>query len=118
MNQKRGRENANREVVAIAEGHGDVAGMLIRSGADLTREDKEGRLAIDLAPDAKVSLTSDCLRSMSRLMIESRCGTMFCGLQQRRERSLKSYSEIARWDTAMLSISYMSFYDWGIIILH
>jgi len=62
VNQKRGRENANRENVAIAEGHGDVAGMLIRGGADVTREDKEGRLAIDLAPDAKVSLIFDGLR--------------------------------------------------------
>ncbi|OCL15336.1 ankyrin [Glonium stellatum] len=37
---------------AISEGHGDAALLLLQAGAE-TDKDQEGRLAIDLAPDAK-----------------------------------------------------------------
>ncbi|KAH0603673.1 uncharacterized protein H6S33_007332 [Morchella sextelata] len=39
---------------AIAEGHGDVAIELLRRGADSSRRDSDGTLAIALAPDRKV----------------------------------------------------------------
>ena len=39
---------------AIAEGHGDTAVALLKAGAEFDREDGDGHLAIDLAPDAKV----------------------------------------------------------------
>ena len=44
-----------RKLVAIAEGHGDVAVLLLKNGADADKKDDEGHLAIDLAPDQKVS---------------------------------------------------------------
>lgn len=40
---------------AIAEGHGDAAILLLKSGAETEKRDGEGRLAIDLVPDDKVS---------------------------------------------------------------
>lgn len=40
--------------VAIAEGHGDTALVLLKAGAELDKRDRDGKLAIDLAPDAKV----------------------------------------------------------------
>lgn len=40
---------------AVAEGHGDVAVELLRRGAESGRLDKEGNLALKLAPDQKVS---------------------------------------------------------------
>jgi 26S proteasome non-ATPase regulatory subunit 10 len=39
---------------AIAEGHGDAALFLILEGADTSKKDSEGTLALDTAPDAKV----------------------------------------------------------------
>lgn len=39
---------------AIAEGHGDAAVELLKAGADSEKEDKDGHLPIDLAPDVKV----------------------------------------------------------------
>ncbi|KAJ5152081.1 proteasome regulatory particle subunit (Nas6) [Penicillium capsulatum] len=39
---------------AISEGHGDAAILLLKSGADAAKRDSEGKLAIDLVPDAKV----------------------------------------------------------------
>lgn len=41
---------------AIAEGHGDAAITLLKRGATTDRKDKEGKLAIELAPDRKVRL--------------------------------------------------------------
>jgi len=41
---------------AISEGHGDAAILLLRSGAEAEKRDGEGRLAIDLVPDDKVSV--------------------------------------------------------------
>jgi len=38
----------------IAEGHGDTAVYLLKEGADATKVDGEGFLAIDLAPDVEV----------------------------------------------------------------
>jgi 26S proteasome non-ATPase regulatory subunit 10 len=40
---------------AIAEGHGDVALELLRSGAESDKRDAEGNLPIKLAPDMKVA---------------------------------------------------------------
>jgi len=38
---------------AISEGHGDAALLLLQAGAETDKKDQEGRLALDLAPDAK-----------------------------------------------------------------
>jgi len=40
---------------AIAEGQGDAAIFLLKSGADAEKRDSDGRLAIALVPDDKVS---------------------------------------------------------------
>lgn len=40
---------------AISEGHGDAAVALLKAGAETDKKDMEGRLAIDTAPDAKVT---------------------------------------------------------------
>jgi 26S proteasome non-ATPase regulatory subunit 10 len=39
---------------AISEGHGDAAITLLKAGAEADKKDSEGRLAIEMAPDAKV----------------------------------------------------------------
>ncbi|PFH63349.1 hypothetical protein XA68_13806 [Ophiocordyceps unilateralis] len=39
---------------AIAEGHGDVAVVLLEEGADFTIKNSDGELALDLAPDKEV----------------------------------------------------------------
>lgn len=41
--------------IAISEGHGDTALLLLKAGAETDKRDVDGMLAIDLAPDAKVS---------------------------------------------------------------
>lgn len=38
---------------AMSEGHGDAALLLLTSGADFDKQDSDGRLALDCAPDAK-----------------------------------------------------------------
>lgn len=40
---------------AISEGHGDAAITLLKAGAEADKKDSEGCLAIETAPDAKVS---------------------------------------------------------------
>lgn len=40
---------------AISEGHGDAAILLLKSGADAEKRDGDGKLAIELVPDDKVS---------------------------------------------------------------
>lgn len=45
-------------LLAIAEGHGDAALLLLKEGAETDKEDVDGQLAIDLAPDKKVCCTS------------------------------------------------------------
>lgn len=40
---------------AISEGHGPAAIFLLKSGAEPDKRDNEGRLAIELVPDDKVS---------------------------------------------------------------
>ena len=47
--------SAVNEGLAIAEGNGDAALELLKAGADTDKRDVEGKLAIDLAPDTKVS---------------------------------------------------------------
>jgi 26S proteasome non-ATPase regulatory subunit 10 len=47
---------------AIAEGHGDAAVVLLKVGAETDKKDSTGALALDLAPDAKVSLAAFSLR--------------------------------------------------------
>lgn len=42
--------------VAISEGHGDTALVLLKAGAETDKKDVDGYLALDLAPDTKVSL--------------------------------------------------------------
>ncbi|GIK02837.1 hypothetical protein Aspvir_006899 [Aspergillus viridinutans] len=39
---------------AISEGHGDAAIALLKAGAEADKKDSEGRMAIEMAPDAKV----------------------------------------------------------------
>ncbi|KAH0545006.1 hypothetical protein FGG08_000932 [Glutinoglossum americanum] len=39
---------------AISEGHGDTALLLLKAGAETDVRDREGQLAIDLAPDSKI----------------------------------------------------------------
>ncbi|KAI5206244.1 putative proteasome regulatory particle subunit [Aureobasidium subglaciale] len=39
---------------AIAEGHGDTAIVLLKAGAEMDKRDNTGKLALELAPDAKV----------------------------------------------------------------
>ena len=41
---------------AISEGHGDAALLLLTSGAEWDKQDSEGKIALDLVPDAKVRL--------------------------------------------------------------
>jgi 26S proteasome non-ATPase regulatory subunit 10 len=38
---------------AVAEGHGDAALVLVQAGAEWDRKDRDGRVALDLCPDAK-----------------------------------------------------------------
>lgn len=45
---------------AVAEGHGDAAVALLKAGAELGKEDAEGKTALDLAPDLEVSLIECC----------------------------------------------------------
>ncbi|KAI9829813.1 MAG: hypothetical protein M1826_005390 [Phylliscum demangeonii] len=39
---------------AISEGHGDTAMLLLRAGAESDKQDTDGKLAIQLAPDQKI----------------------------------------------------------------
>lgn len=39
---------------AVAEGHGDAAVALLKAGAETDKQDLEGKLALDLAPDKEV----------------------------------------------------------------
>lgn len=41
--------------LAISEGHGDTAVVLLKAGAETDKRDVDGNLAINLAPDKKVS---------------------------------------------------------------
>jgi 26S proteasome non-ATPase regulatory subunit 10 len=41
--------------IAISEGHGDAAVFLLKQGAESNKKNTEGELAINMAPDAKVS---------------------------------------------------------------
>lgn len=50
---------------AVSEGHGDAAILLLKAGAEADKRDGEGRLAIDLAPDAKVYLEPHHFRSLA-----------------------------------------------------
>ena len=44
-------------MAAISEGHGDAAMVLLKAGAEIDKLDVDGNVAIDLAPDKKVSLS-------------------------------------------------------------
>lgn len=44
------------EILAISEGHGDAALVLLKAGAETDKKDVDEHLAIDLAPDIKVFL--------------------------------------------------------------
>ena len=43
--------------LAISEGHGDTALVLLKAGAETDKKDVDGHLAIELAPDTKVRRT-------------------------------------------------------------
>ncbi|WEW61652.1 putative ankyrin-repeat protein [Emydomyces testavorans] len=53
---------------AISEGHGEAALVLLRAGAEADKEDSEGRLPIDLAPDSRVYRNGQprCSESMKK----------------------------------------------------
>ena len=44
--------------LAITEGHGDAAMVLLRAGAETDKRDMDGNLAISLAPDKKATLAN------------------------------------------------------------
>lgn len=50
---------------AISEGHGDAAILLLKSGAEAEKRDGDGRLAIELVPDDKVSVFSISIRDLN-----------------------------------------------------
>ncbi len=50
-------------VLAISEGHGDTALVLLRAGVETDKRDVDGNLAINLAPDKKVCRRFRLLRS-------------------------------------------------------
>lgn len=43
--------------LAVSEGHGDTALVLLKAGAETDKKDVDGQLAIELAPDMKVRET-------------------------------------------------------------
>ncbi len=45
--------------IAISEGHGDTALLLLKSGAETDKKDVDGHLAIEIAPDKKVRALVD-----------------------------------------------------------
>ena len=51
---------------AISEGHGDVALLLLKAGAETDKKDVDGYLAIDVAPDLKVYKHSLGFSKLSR----------------------------------------------------
>ena len=53
------------DFIAISEGHGDAAMVLLKAGAETDKRDVDGNLAIDLAPDKKVSFLSCDLQKPS-----------------------------------------------------
>ena len=44
---------------AVSEGHGDAAIALLKAGAETDKQDSEGRVALSLAPDERVSSIAD-----------------------------------------------------------
>ena len=56
-------------VLAIAEGNGDAALVLLKAGAETDKKDVDGHLAIDLAPDQKVDKISHLKHEASRLTL-------------------------------------------------
>lgn len=52
--------------IAIAEGNGDAALELLRAGAETDKKDIDGFLAIELAPDKKVSLRESLLEKVHK----------------------------------------------------
>lgn len=70
---------------AVAEGHGDAAVFLLKAGAEADKRDSEGRLAIDLVPDQKVSSAYPALVGMRGQCNSNRCGSIFCKRLRRRE---------------------------------
>jgi 26S proteasome non-ATPase regulatory subunit 10 len=51
--ERRGNR-ADRKTTAISEGHGDAALFLLKAGIDHTKLDRDGNVALKLAPDVKV----------------------------------------------------------------
>lgn len=57
--------------VAISEGHGDTALVLLKAGAETDKRDVDGHLAIELAPDAKVGFVKKMTPFCSQLLEET-----------------------------------------------
>ncbi|KAL8929801.1 MAG: hypothetical protein Q9208_000945 [Pyrenodesmia sp. 3 TL-2023] len=49
-------KEADVNMKTVSEGHGDTALALLKAGAETDKQDMDGHLALDLAPDAKVWL--------------------------------------------------------------
>lgn len=52
---------------AISEGHGPAAILLLKSGAEAEKRDSDGKLAIELVPDDKVSPSELGIHRMANL---------------------------------------------------
>ena len=84
---------------AVSEGHGDAAITLLKAGAEADKRDSNGVLAIDMAPDNKVSLfLSSCLVSCcwSARADCGRCGAIFCKRLRGRELNYRLYGRCSR----------------------
>lgn len=78
---------------AISEGHGDAAILLLKSGADAEKRDADGRLAIALVPDDKVSAYS--CRDVALLTVNlylHRSSSISCKQQKEKELSFHNLS--------------------------
>lgn len=79
---------------AISEGHGDAAILLLKSGADAEKRDAEGRLAIALVPDDKVSAYS-CPDVVCALLTVNlrlhRSSSISCKQQKEKESSFLDF---------------------------
>ena len=63
-------------VLAISEGHGEAALVLLREGAESDKKDRDGYLAIDMAPDKSVG-SSLCTTGTAKLTVMD-LGTTIC----------------------------------------
>lgn len=72
--KRRGVANLFRSVthlnIAISEGHGDAAMVLLKAGAETDKRDVDGHLAIELAPDSKVCFSGRTRRFLANRVVD------------------------------------------------